>query len=201
MTAMAEKLRPPADVLLADGSIAVVRPLRAADGPALHRLHDRVSDDAIRLRFFTAARHAAHVYVDHALADGQTLALVVEQRGRVIGLATAEPVDPRSLRRSPSSSPTTRAGWASARCCWSTWRRSRSPARHYPVRGRRACSRTTRCSPVFADAGYTLTRTPDLGTVVLSLGTSWTDEATTRRPCWSSGPRRAGGRRPRERAA
>lgn len=95
MTAMVEKLAP-ADVLLADGSIAVVRPLRAADGPALHKLHDRVSDDAIRLRFFTAARHAAHVYVDHVLADGQTLALVAEQRGRLIRLATAEPVDPRS---------------------------------------------------------------------------------------------------------
>ena len=66
MTAMVEKLAP-ADVLLADGSIAVVRPLRAADGPALHELHERVSDDAIRLRFFTAARHAAHAYVDHVL--------------------------------------------------------------------------------------------------------------------------------------
>ena len=43
------------------------------------------------LRFFTAARHAAHVYVDHVLADGQTLALVAEQRGRVIGLAYVKP--------------------------------------------------------------------------------------------------------------
>ena len=131
MTAMVEKLAP-ADVLLADGSIAVVRPLRAADGPALHRLHDRVSDDAIRLRFFTAARHAAHVYVDHVLADGQTLALVAEQRGRVIGLATAEPVDPKVLRgRLPRRRRRARAGRRHAAA--GAHGGARALARHYPV--------------------------------------------------------------------
>jgi hypothetical protein len=38
----------PADVLLADGSLAVVRPLRRDDGPAQHDLHEGVSDPAGR---------------------------------------------------------------------------------------------------------------------------------------------------------
>ena len=49
-----------ADVLLADGSIAVVRPLQPGDADALHALHEGVSEDAIRMRFFSVARHAAH---------------------------------------------------------------------------------------------------------------------------------------------
>src|SRR4051795_8505917 len=91
MTGTVEALEP-ADVLLADGSIAVVRALRADDGAALHELHEQVSDEAIRLRFFSVARHAAHAYVEHVLVDGGTLALVAEQRGRIVGLATAEPM-------------------------------------------------------------------------------------------------------------
>jgi acyl-CoA synthetase (NDP forming)/GNAT superfamily N-acetyltransferase len=83
-----------ADVLLTDGSIAVVRPLRADDGTALHDLHEHVSDEALRLRFFSIGRHAAHQYVDHVLASPDTLALVAERRGRLIGIATAEPVTP-----------------------------------------------------------------------------------------------------------
>ena len=82
----------PADVLLADGSIAVIRPLHPGDGPGLHDLHEQVSDDAIRMRFFSVSRHAAHVYVDHVLSDPETLALVAERHGRLIGLATAEPM-------------------------------------------------------------------------------------------------------------
>ncbi|MCR6032873.1 GNAT family N-acetyltransferase [Nocardioides sp. zg-579] len=83
----------PADVLLADGSIAVVRALRQSDGPALHDLHESVSDEAIRMRFFSSARHAAHRYVDTMLASESTLALVAEARGELLGLATAEPLD------------------------------------------------------------------------------------------------------------
>ncbi len=80
-----------ADVLLADGTVAVVRLLRPTDGAALHELHDNVSDENLRLRFFAVGRSAAHQYVDHVLRD-DTLAMVVEQRGRVIALATAEVV-------------------------------------------------------------------------------------------------------------
>ena len=41
-----------ADVLLADGRVGVVRRLVPGDAEALHDLHDRVSDDTLRLRFF-----------------------------------------------------------------------------------------------------------------------------------------------------
>ena len=83
-----------ADVLLTDGSIAVLRPLRTDDGPSLHDLHDHLSDESLRLRFFSVGRYAAHQYVDHVLASPDTLALVAERQGRLIGLATAEPARP-----------------------------------------------------------------------------------------------------------
>ena len=133
----------PADVLLSDGSIAVIRPLLPDDGPALHELHEQVSDEAIRLRFFSVARHAAHAYVDHVLDDPETLALVAERHGRLIGLATAEPMT-RPAPRWPSWSPTTPAAWASGPCCSSTWPRWRWPAGS--PSSRPTCSpRTTRC--------------------------------------------------------
>src|SRR3954451_490765 len=84
----------PADVLLADGSIAVVRALRPDDGPALHELHEQVSDEAIRLRVFSTARRAAHTYVDDVRPDPDTRALVAEGGGRRGGLSTAEPITP-----------------------------------------------------------------------------------------------------------
>ena len=53
--------------MLADGRLGVIRRLTPADGPALHALHDEVSDDALRMRFFNVSRPAAHSYVDHVL--------------------------------------------------------------------------------------------------------------------------------------
>jgi acyl-CoA synthetase (NDP forming)/GNAT superfamily N-acetyltransferase len=83
----------PADVLLADGTLAVLRPLRPEDAANLHGLHDRVSDDAIRMRFFAPSRQAAHDYVDHLLRREGSLALVAEVRGELVGLGTAEPMN------------------------------------------------------------------------------------------------------------
>ncbi len=85
-----------ADVLLANGELAVVRGLGPGDGEALHGLHDRVSDESVRLRFFSLARRAAHSYVEHVLASPDTLALVAEVRGRIVALGTAEPIDVRT---------------------------------------------------------------------------------------------------------
>ena len=82
-----------ADVLLTDGTVAVVRPLRAEDAGAVHDLHDKVSDEAIRLRFFAPSRHAAHSYVDGVLSRPATLAMVAEVRGEIVALGTAEPMD------------------------------------------------------------------------------------------------------------
>lgn len=83
----------PADVLLADGTIAVIRLLGTDDGERLHQLHERVSDENLRLRFFAAGRKTAHKYVEHVLRD-RTLALVAEIHGQVVAIATAEPVHP-----------------------------------------------------------------------------------------------------------
>ena len=85
-----------ADVLLTDGSLAVIRTLDPGDATALHELHERASDESVRLRFFSLARRTAHTYVEHVLDSPGTLALVAEVHGRMVGLATAEPIDDRS---------------------------------------------------------------------------------------------------------
>ena len=83
----------PADVLLTDGSVGVIRPLRLTDRDALFALHDEVGLESLRLRFFSTSREAGHAYVDHLLAQhdsGQVLALGLWQHHRLGGLATAE---------------------------------------------------------------------------------------------------------------
>ena len=82
----------PADVLLADGSVAVIRPLAAEDTAEITALHERTSEDNLRLRFFTASRWAALGYVKHLVGDAAALALVVERGGRLVALGTAEPL-------------------------------------------------------------------------------------------------------------
>jgi len=46
----------PADVLLTDGSVGVIRPLRLTDRDALFALHDEVGLESLRLRFFSPSR-------------------------------------------------------------------------------------------------------------------------------------------------
>jgi acyl-CoA synthetase (NDP forming)/GNAT superfamily N-acetyltransferase len=82
----------PADVLLADGSVAVIRPLAPEDTAEITALHERTSEDNLRLRFFTASRWAALGYVKHLVGDALALALVVERDGRLVALGTAEPL-------------------------------------------------------------------------------------------------------------
>jgi acyl-CoA synthetase (NDP forming)/GNAT superfamily N-acetyltransferase len=83
----------PADVLLADGSVGVIRPVEQADRDDLLALHDEIGLDNLRLRFFSASRAAGHAYVDHLLAGhecGDVIALGLWQHGQLVGLATAE---------------------------------------------------------------------------------------------------------------
>ncbi|HEX8780800.1 MAG TPA: GNAT family N-acetyltransferase, partial [Nocardioides sp.] len=88
----------PAHVLLADGRIASIRPMRDDDGPALMALHDDVDSESLRLRFFVGNRLAAHRYVDHLTGHtGDTVATLVSLvDGRLVGLASAERTDPES---------------------------------------------------------------------------------------------------------
>jgi len=85
-----------ADVLLADGRIASIRPMVGSDRGGLTALHDEVGDDSLRLRFFALNREAAHRYVDHLTShSGDTTAtLVATVGGRIVAVATAERVAP-----------------------------------------------------------------------------------------------------------
>lgn len=82
----------PADVLLSDGTVAVIRPLERDDLSELSQLHDRVSEESLRLRFFSAGRGPAHAYLEHLRSSATTIALVAEVQGRIVALATAEQV-------------------------------------------------------------------------------------------------------------
>ena len=84
----------PADVLLRDGSVVVIRRAGRADGPALDEFHQSISNDNLRLRFFSASQHAAHLYAVHLVEDQSTLVLVVERGDRMVAVATAEPIGP-----------------------------------------------------------------------------------------------------------
>jgi acyl-CoA synthetase (NDP forming)/GNAT superfamily N-acetyltransferase len=83
---------PASDVLLADGTIAVIRSLRPDDRDQLLALHESVSHDTLRLRFFTPSPAAGRAYVAHLFDESNTesAALVAVVRGRIAALATAE---------------------------------------------------------------------------------------------------------------
>ena len=93
----------PADVLLADGTIAVIRSVREDDRDAVLGLHESVSTDTLRLRFFSPSRESGRRYVDHLFAP--------DNMGR-----------PRSWRSSAAGSP----AWPPASCSPPTGPRSRS---------------------------------------------------------------------------
>ena len=86
---------PPADVLLTDGSVAVVRPLRTSDRAAVAELHEKASDSSIRMRFFTANRRAGSAYVAHVFSGSArlALALVATVGDDLVAMATAEQID------------------------------------------------------------------------------------------------------------
>jgi acyl-CoA synthetase (NDP forming)/GNAT superfamily N-acetyltransferase len=87
------------DVLLVDGTIGVVRPVTARDRNDVAELHEDMSSDNLRLRFFNVSSSAASSYVDHVLTsceDGGLLALGLWRHDRLAGLATAEVTDPQS---------------------------------------------------------------------------------------------------------
>jgi acyl-CoA synthetase (NDP forming)/GNAT superfamily N-acetyltransferase len=69
--------------------------LRPEDRQPLLDLHAGVSEDTLRLRFFTASRDAARRYVEHLFdeTNADSAAMVAVVRGRVAGLATAEVTD------------------------------------------------------------------------------------------------------------
>ncbi|WP_090945538.1 GNAT family N-acetyltransferase [Nonomuraea jiangxiensis] len=82
------------DVLLRDGGIAHLRPLRPADREALHELVERSSERSAYLRFFTGGRATAHAHVDRITGDRYDgRALVAGLRDRLVAVAEYVPFD------------------------------------------------------------------------------------------------------------
>jgi len=87
-----------ADVVLRDGTVAHVRPIRPSDTDGIHRFHSGQSDESIYLRFFAPLRRLSdadvhrftHVdYVDR-------VALVVTLREDIVGIGRYDRIDARS---------------------------------------------------------------------------------------------------------
>jgi acyl-CoA synthetase (NDP forming)/GNAT superfamily N-acetyltransferase len=87
-----------ADVVLRDGTVAHVRPIRPSDTDGIHRFHSGQSEESIYLRFFAPLRRLSdadvhrftHVdYVDR-------VALVVTLREDIVGIGRYDRIDARS---------------------------------------------------------------------------------------------------------
>lgn len=82
-------------VLLADGSKALVRRLRASDRPAVTHLFASVSDDNLYTRFFTLGRALVSHHIDHLFERSSTVTTYVVVRDeKILGLADVEACDP-----------------------------------------------------------------------------------------------------------
>ncbi|MEU8359776.1 GNAT family N-acetyltransferase [Nonomuraea sp. NPDC048882] len=82
------------DVLLRDGGMAHVRPLRPDDRDALHELVDRSSERSAYLRFFTGGRSTAHTYMNRVTSPAyHGHALVAVMRERLVAVAEYIPID------------------------------------------------------------------------------------------------------------
>ncbi|MFI7057590.1 GNAT family N-acetyltransferase [Streptosporangium canum] len=82
------------DVLLREGGIAHIRPLRPDDRARLHELVDRSSERSAYLRFFTGGTATAHAYMDRVTApDYPGRALVALSQGRLVAVAEYIPGD------------------------------------------------------------------------------------------------------------
>jgi nitroimidazol reductase NimA-like FMN-containing flavoprotein (pyridoxamine 5'-phosphate oxidase superfamily)/GNAT superfamily N-acetyltransferase len=84
----------PADVVLADGTVAAIRPLAPEDLVEIEALHDDVSDDSFLMRFFTLGRKAGHDYSEHLVntTDGPAVALVATVHHQIVAIASAETI-------------------------------------------------------------------------------------------------------------
>jgi L-amino acid N-acyltransferase YncA len=84
------------DIVLMNGRIAHVRAARPSDLGLIMALHDRASQDNIYRRFFGVSRESSHQFAQIVCAPHSRVhALVATLDGRVVGLATAEPIAPQ----------------------------------------------------------------------------------------------------------
>ena len=121
------------DVLLADGTVASIRPLLPSDREAVVALHDAASDENLRRRFFTVSRTAGRTYAEHLCAEAGgssgVIALAAFVADELVAVASAEPVAAgtaevafmvadRRARARPRDPPdrAPRGRWPRARC-------------------------------------------------------------------------------------
>jgi acetate---CoA ligase (ADP-forming) len=77
------------DVVLRDGSTLRLRPVRADDADGLRALHDRLSAESLRFRFFSLRRDTEDEVSRVLRADhDNTFTLVAETAHRLVGVAT-----------------------------------------------------------------------------------------------------------------
>ena len=87
-----------ADVVLRDGTVAHVRPIRPTDGDGIRRFHAAQSDESIYLRFFAPLRQLSDndvfrfTHVDYA----DRVALVATMREEIIGIGRYDRIDART---------------------------------------------------------------------------------------------------------
>ncbi len=80
------------DSVLADGGTVHIRPITPEDGAALLAFHDRLSDETIRLRFFSLRRYLRPEEVEHFthVDHDQRMALVAVLHKQIIAVARYE---------------------------------------------------------------------------------------------------------------
>lgn len=78
--------------LLRSGRDVLIRAASSEDVAALELLHERMSADSLRHRFFGTGRGMAHRYLEHLAHTPDAIALVAVSDRRVCGLGTAEPI-------------------------------------------------------------------------------------------------------------
>ena len=87
-----------ADVVLRDGTVAHVRPIRPTDGDGIRRFHAAQSDESIYMRFFAPLRQLSDndvfrfTHVDYA----DRVALVATMREEIIGIGRYDRIDGRT---------------------------------------------------------------------------------------------------------
>jgi N-acetylglutamate synthase-like GNAT family acetyltransferase len=90
---MANERKESTELILRDGQIVPVRPMRPDDAPALQRLHSRLSEQSIRLRFLGSIKRLSDraakyfAYVDGIDRYG-LVALDPEKQDEIIGVVS-----------------------------------------------------------------------------------------------------------------
>ena len=155
----------PVDVILRDGSTLRLRAPASSDAGALVAFFERLSEHSRYLRFHGARRVDAALvehFLDPDWIDRGALIGVAHRRRRATSASSrsrsTRACATRRPRRSPSPSRTSFRGAALRRGCSSSSQRARQRSAS-SASSPRCCRRTRRCSRVFRDAGFEVSRT------------------------------------------